>query len=334
VILAGDVGGTKTRLALYAPDAPPRAPLRELRAASRDYASLDALVLEFLGADRTHVTTAAFGIAGPVVGNRSETTNLPWTLDGDALGERLDGARVRLLNDLEATGWGIAELGPGDLSLLQTGEPSPGNRALIAAGTGLGEALLVWDGATHRPTASEGGHTDFGPRDALEDELNVWLRAKYGRVSYERVLSGPGLADLYRFFAETDRGRASPEVARRFATGPDPARIVTTAALDGSCERAALTLDLWVRIYGAEAGNVALKALAVDGIYVAGGIAPKVKSAIASGGFLEAFRSKGRLTPLLERIPVTLVLDDRVAVWGAAAYAMAHASPGVARRAS
>jgi len=334
VILAGDVGGTNTRLALYAPDAAPRAALREHRAPSREYPTLDQLLLEFVGPDRGRVTTAALGIAGPVVDNRTETTNLPWTLDGEALGETLDGARVTLLNDLEATGWGIGTLAARDLQVLQPGEPSPGNRALIAAGTGLGESLLVWDGTAHRPTASEGGHTDFGPRDALEDELNLWLRAKYGRVSYERVLSGPGLADLYRFLADTRRGHASDDVARRFAADPHPATVVSAAALDGSCERAALALDRWIRVYGAEAGNLALKALAVNGVFVAGGIAPRVAPAIRSGGFLEAFRSKGRLTPVVEKIPVSLVLDDRVGLWGAAAYAIAHATPGVARRAS
>ncbi len=299
MILAGDVGGTKTRLALYAPGASPRSPLRDDRVSSGDHASLEEIVLEFLGTDRDRVTSAAFGIAGPVVENRTETTNLPWKLDGESLGDRLGGARVRLLNDLEATGWGLPELSARDLDTLQGGVPSHGNRALIAAGTGLGESILVWDGAWHKPAASEGGHADFAGRDPLEDDLSVWLRARYGHVSYERVLSGRGLADLYRFLADTGRGHEPAEFAHAFATEPDPASVVSQAALDGSCERAGLALDRWVRIYGAEAGNLALKALAVNGVFVAGGIAPKVRAAFETGGFIESFRSKGRLRPVL-----------------------------------
>ncbi len=323
MILAGDVGGTKTRLALYSPDASPRAPLREHRVLSHDYPTLEAAALEFLGSDRARLTAAAFGIAGPVVENRSETTNLPWTLDGATIGRQLGGTPVQLLNDLETTALGLPHLKATELRVVQSGRPARGNRALIAAGTGLGEALILWDGAAHRPSASEGGHVDFAARDALEDELNVWLRDKYGRVSYERVLSGAGLADLYRFLGATSRGAETPEMAQRFASAADPAAVVSAAALDGSCERAALALDRWVRVYGAEAGNLALKALAVDGVFIGGGIAPRVASAICSASFTEAFRDKGRLTPLLENIPVHLILDDRAALWGAAAFALA-----------
>ena len=326
MILAGDVGGTKTRLALYtAPGASPREPAREHRATSRDYASLDELALEFLGQDRGHVRLAVFGIAGPVVENRTETTNLPWTLDGDRLADRLGCEHVWLLNDLETTGWGLASLGDSEQRTLQRGAVARGNRALIAAGTGLGEGVLVWDGETHRATPSEGGHCDFGPRDPLEDELHLWLRARYGHVSYERILSGAGLADVYRFLADTGRGHANADVAARFASEADPAPVVSDAALDGSCDRAALALDRWIRVYGAEAGNVALKALALNGVWIAGGIAPRVAPAF-DDRFTEAFRDKGRLRPLLESIPVRLVLDDRVALWGAAAYARTRAT--------
>lgn len=323
MILAGDVGGTKTRLALFAPDGSPRHPLREQRALSHDFPSLEALVLDFLGGAGASVSAAVFGIAGPVVDNRCEATNLAWTMDGATLGAHLGGARVRLINDLEATGWGLALLGEGETEVLQAGTPARGNRALIAAGTGLGEGILVWDGTAHRPTASEGGHADFGSRDPLEDELNVWMRAKHGRVSYERILSGRGLAELYRFLAESGRGQEPAAVAARFGSDPDPAQVVTAAALDGTCERAALALDRWVSIYGAEAGNLALKGLAVNGVFVGGGIAPRIAAVLRRGGFVEAFRQKGRLKPLLEQIPVTLILDDRAALWGAAAYGMA-----------
>lgn len=323
MILAGDVGGTKTRLALYAPGASPRAPEREQRLPSGEFDSLEALLRAFMGSERPSISRAVFGIAGPVVANRAETTNLPWALDGGSLGRAIDCPSVTLVNDLEATGWGLSTLGEQEMRALQRGEAKPGNRAMIAAGTGLGEGILVWDGTAHRPTPSEGGHADFGPQDELEDALNVWLRARYGHVSYERVLSGHGLADVYRFLADSDRAHANPDVAARFAAEPDPAGIVSAAALDDSCDRAVLALDRWLRIYGAEAGNLALKALAVNGVYVGGGIAPRVAAAFDRGGFTSAFRQKGRLSPVLEAIPIHLLLDDRAALWGAAVFALA-----------
>lgn len=326
MILAGDIGGTKAQLAVFPPGAGPRTPALEERVPTNGSPSLDALLRGFL--ERTGVRPAriVLGIAGPVADNRCITTNLPWQVDGGALTREL-GAPVTLLNDLEATGWGLATLGEGDLRTLQEGVPAAGNRALIAAGTGLGEAILHWDGATWRPMASEGGHTDFGPRDALEDELLHWLRGKYGRVSYERILSGPGLADLYRFFRETRRGEEPREVARAFDDAPDPAAVVTESALDNSCERARLVLRHWVQIYGAEAGNLALKALALGGVFVGGGIAPRLLDVLASGAFTRAFFDKGRLSPLLSRVPVAVILDPRTAVWGAAAYARQEVRP-------
>jgi len=326
MILAGDIGGTKAQLAVFPPGAGPRTPALEERVPTNGSPSLDALLRDFL--ERTGVRPAriVLGIAGPVADNRCITTNLPWQVDGGALSAEL-GAPVTLLNDLEATGWGLATLGESDLLTLQEGVRAAGNRALIAAGTGLGEAILHWDGASWRPMASEGGHTDFGPRDALEDELLRWLRGKYGRVSYERILSGPGLADLYRFFRETGRGEEPREVAHAFDDAPEPAAVVTESALDGSCERARLALRMFVEIYGAEAGNLALKALALGGVFVGGGIAPRLLPVLTRGGFARAFFEKGRLSPLLSRIPVAVILDPRTAVWGAAAFARQEARP-------
>jgi glucokinase len=322
VILAGDVGGTKTRLALFDPGGSARRPSHEIQRPSRDYPSLEALVREFLAAQRERPLRAVFGIAGPVVDNRCVATNLPWKVGGPELSEALGGAQVTLINDLEATAWGLDLLESGELDVLQRGTGVRGNRALIAAGTGLGEAIMVWDGTRHRPTASEGGHTDFASRDALEDELLVWLRAKYGHASNERVLSGPGLADLYRFMSDTARGSEPRAMAERFAAAADPAAVVTAAALDGSCERARLTVEKFVEVYGAEAGNLALKALAVGGVFVGGGIAPRIRGALGDGRFVRAFVSKGRLGALLERIPVAVILDDQTALWGAAAVAL------------
>ena len=322
MILAGDVGGTKTHLALYEPGSSVRAPVLERRLPSREYATLEALVRDFLAGAPGLPGRAVLGIAGPVVEQRIEATNLPWRIGAAALSAELGGAPVLLINDLEATAWGLPLLEGSEIETLHAGAPRPGNRALIAAGTGLGEALLIWDGETWRPCASEGGHTDFAPRDAFEDELLLWLRGRHGRVSYERILSGPGLANLYRFFAATGRGNASLDVAARFETAADPAAVVSSAALDGSCERARLTLERFVSIYGAEAGNLALKGLTVNGIFLGGGIAPRILPLLRSGGFLAALHDKGRLGPVLARIPVTVLCDDRAALWGAARLAL------------
>jgi glucokinase len=328
MILAGDVGGTKALLALYEEGATPRRPRAEARRSSRDARSLEALAGEFLAASGApQPRRAVFGLAGPVVNNRCETTNLPWVVSGDEMSAALGGAEVLLVNDLEAAGWGIASLGAGDLEFLQRGERVSGNRALISAGTGLGESILFWDGERHRPVASEGGHADFAPNDALEDELLVWLRARYGHVSAERVLSGPGLADLYRFLGATGRGAEPAGVAERFAAAGDPAAFVTEAALDGSCERARLAVGKFVEVYGAEAGNLALTALAIGGVFIGGGIAPRLLEMLRDGRFLRAFHSKGRLEPLLRRVPVAVILDSRTALWGAAALALAAAAP-------
>jgi len=326
VILAGDIGGTKTHLALFPSGGSPRRPALDRIYPSHDHASPDRLVQAFLEEANARPTRVVLGIAGPVVDNRADITNLPWAVDGRALGASL-GAEVRLINDLEATGWGVSTLEPNDLAALHVparrdGVAPRGNCALIAAGTGLGEALLVWNGRDWTPSPSEGGHSDFGPRDGLEEELLRWLRARYGHVSYERVLSGPGLVDLYRFFRDTGRGVEPDEIRARFDAAEDPAAVVTEAARAGSCERARLTLERFCEIYGAEAGNVALKFLAVGGVYVSGGIAPRILAALRQGGFERAFLDKGRLQGVVERIPVQVVLDPATALWGAAAVAL------------
>ena len=321
MILAGDIGGTKAQLALFPPGADARSPSAQDRLPTQGSPSLEAIVRQFLAQTGAKPTTMTFGIAGPVADNKCMTTNLPWQVDGAAMGAEF-GARVTLLNDLESTAWGLSTLRGDDVAVLQEGDTLAGNRCLIAAGTGLGEAIIGWDGKRWRPMASEGGHCDFAARDKLEDELLHWLRARYGRVSYERVLSGPGLADLYRFFRETRRGDEPPEIAMKFDHADQPAAIVTESALDGSCERARLTLERFVEIYGAECGNLALKALSLGGAYVGGGIAPKILGAIQRGGFLRAFFDKGRLSPLLARMPLAVVLDPKTAVWGAAAHAL------------
>lgn len=325
MILAGDVGGTSTRLARFGSDSAAARPEREWIGRSADFESLTALVRDFLGAEPAP-DVAVFGIAGPVVGNTCTATNLAWRIDGDAMGRALGIPRVLLINDLEAAGHGLDDLRPTELETLQPGTPLPGNRALIAAGTGLGQAVLAHTGSGWTPLATEGGHVDFAPGDAFEDELLVWLRARHGgHVSWERVLSGPGLADLYRFHSATGRGQEPAGFDALFAAAPDPAARVTESAAAGN-ERARMTIERFVRLYGAQAGNLALQTLAVAGVYVGGGIAPRLLPDLRAGGFLAAFRDKGRLAPLLARIPVTVILDDRAALWGAAAVGRSLAS--------
>jgi glucokinase len=324
VILAADVGGTKTHLALYELGSEPRRPMHERKVASREYPSLEALVRSFLDPLGARPRSATLGIAGPVVNGESDTTNLPWDASAHSLRESLDCGDVVLMNDLEASAWGLASLHPDDLLVLQQGTPARGNQALIAAGTGLGEALVFADEEGGRPSASEGGHADFGPRDELEGELLVWLRARHGHVSWERVVSGPGIADLYRFLGETERARGDAAVAEEFAQAADPTPVVTKAALEGRCPRARLAVERFIRAYGAEAGNLALKALAVGGVFLAGGIAPRLRTMLREGGFIESFHDKGRLRHLMRRMPVAVILRPEIALWGAAAFALGH----------
>ncbi len=331
MIVAGDVGGTKTDLALFEPGGSARAPLRERRVPSREHDSFDRLLADFVRSEGATPTRVVLGIAGPIVDNRCETTNLPWTIDGHALTRAL-GAPVTLLNDLETTGWGVSVLGTSDLRTLQRGVPGAGNRALIAAGTGLGQGILTPLDGGFRPIASEGGHADFAPADPFEDRLLVWLRARFGHVSWERVLSGPGLADLYQFCGHAGVGEEPDAVAARIAAAADPAPIITETGLDGSCGRARMALEKFVEIYGAAAGNLALVALATGGVYLAGGIAPRILPFLENGRFLEAFLRKGRLRPVLEKIPVHVILDPRTALWGAAAYALRQPDRAVAPR--
>jgi glucokinase len=323
VILAGDVGGTKTHLALFAEGANVREPSFQRLYPSHEHASLEALVSEFLaGAAGARVTRAAFGVAGVVTRNHCETTNLPWHVDGAELSRELGGASVRLMNDLAATAAGLDSLGDADLDRLQAGSPEPGTRAVIAAGTGLGMVASVGAGAGATIVASEGGHADFAPGRATEDGLCAWLRARYGRTSAERVLSGRGLADLYRYLTEAGRGAEPAGFAARFAAAEDPAAVVSEGALDGSCARARLALEMFVEAYGSEAGNLALRVLPVAGLFIGGGIAPRIRSWFHDPRFLGAFRDKPPMTELLARIPVTLILEPAAALWGAAHVAL------------
>lgn len=321
LVLAGDIGGTSTRLAYFDSNGGTLTPLVEKRFPSREAGSLEEIVSSFSAGQGLAAQRACFGIAGPVLQGRVRTPNLPWSVDGGELARILKLAAVQLINDLEANAYGIDLLGSDDLLFLNRGVSDPtGTIAVVSAGTGLGEALAYWDGTAHRPLRSEGGHADFAPRNELEAELLLFLRAEHGRVSTERVVSGPGLRNIYRFLRDGCHLPETAAVALAMRAG-DPSAAITRAALAGECQLCDQTLDLFVSLYGAEAGNVALRTLATGGVYLGGGIAPKIIDRLKGPGFMLAFTSKGRLSPLLENIPVRVILNDRTALLGAARYA-------------
>lgn len=322
LVLAGDVGGTSTRLAYFEADGNKLTPLFEKRFSSRESASLEDLLGTFAAGKDLTADKACFGIAGPVLQGRVRTPNLPWSVDSARLAQALGMPAVELINDLEANAFGIDLLGPDDLVVLNRGVPEPtGTIGVVSAGTGLGEALAYWDGRAHRPLHSEGGHADFAPRTELEAELLLFLRAEHGRVSTERVVSGPGLRNIYRFLRDVRHLPESPAVAKAMQDG-DPSAAISRAALAGECPLCDQALDLFVSLYGAEAGNVALRGFCTGGIYLGGGIAPKIIERLKGPGFMLAFTAKGRLSPLLENIPVRVILNERTALLGAARRAL------------
>lgn len=313
MFLVGDIGGTSTRLALAEPGEGGFRLSRFTTDESARWPAFEPLLRRRREECKTPLRGAAFAIAGPIVGRHVRTTNLPWVVDADAL-EKVVGAPVLLLNDLEAAAHGVLALPEGGATTLQAGVPGPGAQAVIAAGTGLGEALLVRAGNDFIPCASEGGHTDFGPRNDEEVELWRFCRARFGHVSYERLVSGPGLAVLYEF----QRARLGARGEPCWRTGEDEAAAVTRAAREGSDPAAVAALRRFCAIFGAEAGNLALKTLATGGVHVAGGIALKILDALRQGEFLEAFRDKGRYREMMQRIPVQVILDEHLGLRGAA----------------
>jgi glucokinase len=319
VILAGDVGGTKTALALWEPDGTGMTLVRDAVLRSAEFPTFQEAIARFLAAGAAGpIDAASFGIAGPVVAGRVTTTNLPWVIDEADLMRSIPARRVRLLNDLEAVGRGIGTLPDSSIVTLQAGEPRPGNRALIAAGTGLGKALIVGSGRDERVIASEGGHADFAPRTDDEIELLRFLRREHGHVSCERVLSGPGFFNIYRFLRDTGRGTEPGWLSEAIARADDPNAVIGPAASGGKDPLCAATLAMFVALYGAEAGNLALESLAVGGVYVGGGIAPRFRQAMEGGGFIDAFRAKGRFSGFMASVPVRLLLEPRTALLGAA----------------
>jgi glucokinase len=322
MILAGDVGGTKTNLGLFRRRRGRLISTREESFSSRDYPSLEAMVGEFLGAGGEKVDRCAVGVAGPVVRGRSHVVNLRWPVDSGRLGRSLGLDRAVVLNDLEANAWGIRELPASKLVSLTPGlRAGDGNRALIAAGTGLGMAILFREGDRFLPSPSEGGHQEFAPRDDLEIDLLRFMRERHGRVSVERIVAGPGFSAIYQFLLERGWAKESRQMQRRLAGADDPNQAISEAGLEGDDPVAKKALQMFVSLYGSAAGDLALVAKATGGIYVGGGIAPKILPELRSGDFVRSFRTKGRLSPLLERIPVKVIVEPRTALIGAAARA-------------
>jgi glucokinase len=324
MILAGDIGGTKTNLGLFEVQGEALQSRWQESFPSQGFGGLEAIVSTFLtrveeGAtsEKPVVRAACFGVAGPIVAGECVTPNLPWMVSAQNLAQAIKLSSVTLINDLEATAHGIGELKPEEMITLNEGQLAPGNAGLIAAGTGLGEASLFWDGQRLRPSASEGGHVDFAPRNQLEIELLEYLIARYGHVSVERVLSGPGLATIYDFLSQVKHYQPSPEVAARFER-QDKSSVISSAALSGECKLSVRALDLFTAIYGATAGNLALMLKATGGMYLGGGIAPKILAKLKEGTFIKAFLSKGRLSSLLEAVPVRVIMNDKTALLGAA----------------
>lgn len=333
MILAGDVGGTKVSLALFDFRGGVLSRVEEKRYPAKDYAGLAVIVQAFLTefGKEGKVSAACFGVPGPVRDGMLKLTNLPWMLDSRKLSAELGINHLFLINDLEANGYGIPELTADQIFVLSRGDASiAGNRGLIAAGTGLGEAILVWNGKTHLPMASEGGHTDFAPRNEDEIELLRYLQRKLGgRVSYERVIAGVGIKDVYDFLRDV-KGMNEPAWLKERMGQEDPNAVIGELGemgdAAGGSELCVRALDMVVSSYGAEAGNLALKVLATGGIYLGGGIAPKILKKLQDGTFMRAFTDKGRLSDLLVQTPVRVILESRAALIGAAAYAEARAT--------
>jgi glucokinase len=321
MILAGDIGGTNTRLAFLEERGGRLTPVAEGRFASREHASLEAVLGKFIASHPLPITCSCFGIAGPVRHGRCDATNLPWLVDSNLVAHELGLGRVGLINDLEANAWGIAVLEAADFAVLNEGSSdASGNAAIISAGTGLGEAVLYWDGKQHRPFASEGGHADFAPRTELEIELLRHLLTQHRRVSYERLVSGPGLLNIYRFLRDTGHAEEPAWLAEKMRR-QDPSAVISQEALANTTPLCAQALDLFVSIYGAEAGNLALKVMATGGVFLGGGIAPKILPKLQASTFLEAYTTKGRMSPLVQSMPVRVILNDKTALLGAARFA-------------
>ena len=324
MLLAGDIGGTKTALGIYSEEKGPHAAIAESEVHSADYGSLESIVKEFLAKTGLQVDRACFGVAGPVLDGRVKITNLPWTVDQASMAKELNLEAVHLLNDLEAIACAVSGLRSEDVETLSTGAPvEQATIAVFAPGTGLGEAFLTWEGNEYRAHSSEGGHADFAPTDELQIRLFQYMQQRFEHVSYERVCSGVGIPHVYDFFRDSEKTEEPPEITERIATSGDRTKAIIQTALDPArpSPRCISTVETAVSIMGAEAGNLVLKVLAVGGVYLAGGIAVHLKPILNSPLFLKSFRHKGRFAEVMSRVPVHL-MTGKVGIAGAAAYGL------------
>ncbi len=322
MILAGDIGGTNSRLAVFEVIEQRLKPLSIKTYPSKEYDSLDDIIRLFMSEHPFPIDGACIAIAGPVTKGQVATTNLAWLVDADRLARLLELEQFGLINDLEAIGYGIHELCKEDVAVLREGATdATGNLGIIAAGTGLGQAGCYWDGVDHHPFACEGGHADFAPRNQIEVELLNYLLEKFDRVSYERILSGFGLFEIWKFLHHSGRGHEPGDLTEVLYQQAHPAPIVR-AAIENRSETCQQALTLFVSIYGAEAGNLALKVMAKGGVYIGGGIAPKILPYLQGTQFMESFTAKGRMKPLLESMPVRIILNEKTGLLGAARYAL------------
>jgi len=322
MILAGDIGATRSRVAAFKAEGNKFPLVVEKIYDSQDYGGLDQIAGEFIRSEGIPAQSACFAVAGPVRAGKSKISNLPWTIDSRELARQLSLRTVGLINDLEAYAYGLDSLESKDFITLHSGvEGAEGNTAVISAGTGLGEAGLLWDGFRQHPFACEGGHSDFAPRNEIQIELLKYLLKRYKTVSYERVLAGPGIKNVYDFLRDTRRAEEPAWLGEQISAAKDPPALISQMALEAKAPICEQAMSIFVSVYGAEAGNCALKFMSLGGMFIGGSIAAKNIPLMKSPGFLEAFFGKGRMRPLLEDIPVKIVLNDDAGLLGAARYA-------------
>src|SRR5712675_1639179 len=323
MILAGDIGGTRTRLAAFETEGNRLQCVIEKTYMSQQHDGLPGILAHFIKTEGIPVHSACFGVAGPVRSGRSKISNLPWIIDAREVAQQLKLSSVGLLNDLEAYAYGIDGLESKDFITLSEGvEEAEGNRAIISAKTGLGMAGLYWDGFRHHPFACEGGHADFAPRDGLEMELLAYLQKKYGRISYERILSGPGIRNIYDFLRDTHKADEPEWLRKQMDAAPDPPALISQLALDGKAAICDQCLSIFVSIFGAETGNAALKFMSTGGIFIGGSIAAKIVPKMKDPAFMRSFLDKGRMEALLKDMAVKIVLNDDCGIIGAARYTL------------
>ncbi len=331
MLLAGDIGGTKTILALYTQEDGPRNPIAQFTYPSTHYDSLERIVQEFIEQSRAKIERATFAVAGPVVNGRAQITNLPWVMSEVQMCETLGLSSVNLINDLVAVGYGVPELQIEEMYTLQEGKSVRGGAiGVVAPGTGLGEAFLIWDGNRYRAHPSEGGHTDFGPTTPLQFGLLRYLQERYGHVSYERICAGIGIPNIYSYLNEVGYAKELPDVTAQLAQATDWTPIIIQAALSQTeySELCRATLDIFVSVLGAEAGNMALKIMATGGIYLGGGIPPRILPLLSGGAFIKSFLDKGRFAEILAQTPIHVILNSKTGLLGAASHVLGEFEAG------